>query len=390
MRILLSAVGTRGDVQPILALATQIRAFGHEPRLCIPPNFVQQAKKLGFDPIPVGIEMRAPRKERPPPSVSALITDQFDVVGAAAQGCDLIVAGGAHQYAARSAAELHGLPYAVTVYAPVAIPSLDLPPPGQPAACNDTESNSHAWREYRLAWNNRALEEVNDNRASWGLAPIDDVLNHVLADRPWLAADPVLGPTPSTPQMRVRQTGLWSIEDRRSLPSQLEAFLADGEAPIYFGFGSMPAPRQLGATLLEAARKLGRRCIISRGWAELTVDSMERDCIVIDEVNHQALFPRAAAVVHHGGAGTTYAAARAGTPQVIIPMFSDQFYWGWRVCALQIGRTLSLNELNVQNLSVALRAALDHVVSERCKHVSKQLVVDGAATAARQLLGEIR
>lgn len=70
---------------------------------------------------------------------------------------------------------------------------------------------------------------------------------------------------------------------------------------------------------------------------------MERDCIVIDEVNHQALFPRAAAVVHHGGAGTTYAAARAGTPQVIIPMFSDQFYRGWRVCALQIGRTLSLN-----------------------------------------------
>jgi len=90
MRVLLSVVGTRGDVQPVIALALEVRKLGHEVRLCVPPNFIEWAQGLGFAATPVGIEMRAPRPGAAAQPIPDLIADQFDVVGAAAEGCDII------------------------------------------------------------------------------------------------------------------------------------------------------------------------------------------------------------------------------------------------------------------------------------------------------------
>lgn len=388
MRILISAVGTRGDVQPVLALALNVRSLGHEARLCVPPNFVGWATELGFEAIPVGIEMRAPRNGGPPAPIPDLITDQFEVVGSAADGCDLILAGGAHQYAARSVAELHGIPYVVGVYAPVSLPSSDLSPPGQAELSKDPAAIARLWHENRIAWNARSLERVNANRARWNLKPIDDVLGHILGDSPWLAADPTLGPAPSTPGLHVVQTGAWIMEDSRALSPALETFLNEGEPPIYFGFGSMPAAQDTAAVLLAAARSLGRRSIVSRGWAELEPIDSTADCIVIDEVNQQALFPRVGAVVHHGGAGTTTAAARAGVPQVAVPMFSDQFYWGQRLRDLGIGMSLPMAGISRHTLADVLRQALDADVAVCAHALGKQIASDGAAVAAQRLVDE--
>src|SRR5678810_753538 len=106
---------------------------------------------------------------------------------------------------------------------------------------------------------------------------------------------------------------------------------------IYFGFGSSRAPDNLNRMMIESARGVGRRAILSRGWADLSLVDSEPDCLAIGEVNQQALFPRVAAVVHHGGAGTTTAAARAGAPQVVIPQHYDQPYWAQRIHHLGIG-----------------------------------------------------
>ena len=163
------------------------------------------------------------------------------MVGSTAAGCDLIVAGGAHQYAARSIAELRGVPYVVAVYAPVSLPSLDLAPPGQAEEADGPTANLRMWDDVRRTWNARSLDRVNANRARLDLAPIDDVLGHILTDRPWLAADATLAPAPSTPGMHVVQTGAWILPDSSALPPELEAFLDDGEPPVYIGFGSMPA-----------------------------------------------------------------------------------------------------------------------------------------------------
>src|SRR5262249_45695688 len=152
--------------------------------------------------------------------------------------------------------------------------------------------------------------------------PIDDVLDYVLTDHTWLAADAVLAPVPATPGRKIFQTGTWVLADRTPLPSDLEAFLESGEPPVFAGFGSMPAAGDATRRLIGAARAVGRRIIVSRGWADLELIDDAPDCMAVGDVGHDVLFPRVAAVVHHGGAGTTAAAARAGVPQVITPMFS--------------------------------------------------------------------
>src|SRR4051794_27344117 len=149
MRVLLSVVGTRGDVQPVISLALEVRKLGHEVGLCLPPNFIEWARALGFATTPVGIEMRAPRPGAvASPPLPDLITDQFDTIGAAANGYDILLGANAHQYAARSIAELHGIPYVNAVYAPTALPG---------------DENTRAWNE-------RARERINSNRQRLGLA----------------------------------------------------------------------------------------------------------------------------------------------------------------------------------------------------------------------------
>ena len=153
----------------------------------------------------------------------------------------------------------------------------------------------------------------------------------------------------------------------------------------------MPAPESTGRTLIDAARAVGRRAILSRGWAGLGLVDDGSDggagYLSIGDVNQQALFPRVAAVVHHGGAGTTTAAARAGAPQVIAPMFNDQFYWGQRVRDLGIGSTAPSGPLTAETLAAALREVLAPAVADHARSVAGQVATDGAAVAARRLTG---
>jgi len=370
MRTLLSVVGTRGDVQPVIALAMQVRKLGHDVHLCVPPNFVQWAEALGFPVTSVGVEMRAPRPgaPTPPTTIPDLIADQFATIGAAAEGHDIILGANAHQYAAPSIAELRGIPYVNAVYAPTALP-------------NDTNT---------LSWNERALARVNANRSRLGLAPIDDVLRQIITERPWLAFDATLAPVASDSKISVTQTGAWILEDRTPLPSDLEEFLAVGEPPVYFGFGSMPVATGTSRTLIEASRALGRRAILSRGWAELELIDQSSDCIAIGDVNQQALFPRVAAVVHHGGAGTTHAAALAGAPQVIAPMFSDQPFWASRVRELGIGTSIPMAELTADRLSSMLQVVSGLQMVERAATIAGRIAADGAAVAAQHLVDSAR
>ncbi|KYF86883.1 glycosyl transferase [Sorangium cellulosum] len=391
MRALLTGVGTRGDVQPVVALAAEVRRRGHDVRLCVPPNFIDWVSGLGFAATPIGIAMRRPsgaaaaQASTPTPEqlralVAHLARDQFDATASAAEGCDVIVAGGAHQYAARSIAERLGIPSVVAVYAPVALPSPDHAPGGEPGG--DPESNLRRWQGESQSWNERLLERLNDNRERLGLGPVDDVLRHILGEDAWLAADPVLGPPPAMPGLRVTQTGAWLLPDQTPLVPELEAFLAAGEPPVYVGFGSMPADQQTGRTVIEAVRAAGRRVVLSQGWAELGRVDDAPGCIALGDVNHQALFPRVAAVVHHGGAGTTTTAARAGAPQVIVPMFSDQPYWASRVRALGIGTSVARGALSAESLLAALKGALDQGLAARATAIASTVALGGTAVAA--------
>jgi vancomycin aglycone glucosyltransferase len=404
MRALLTAVGTRGDVQPALALALELRKLGHAVRLCISPNFVEWANSLGFEAVPMGVEMRMPAPKsgalpkltpeelrRLRESMPDLITDQFETIGRAAEGCDVIVGANAHQYAAPSIAEHAGIGCVTAVYAPVALPSPDLAPSLMPGKTIDTielTSIVEKWRDAAKAWNERALERINRNRIRLGMGPIDDVLDYVLTDHTWLAADAALAPVGATPGRTIFQTGAWVLADSTPLPTDLEAFIEHGEPPIFVGFGSMPASGDVAHRLIVAARAAGRRIILSRGWSDLELIDDAPDCIAVGDVSYDVLFPRVAAVVHHGGAGTIAAAARAGIPQLVTPMFGDQFYWASRIVHLGIGAMSPHGTMTQEFLIDALREVCGPAVAARARALARHVGRDGAKIAARQLEDE--
>lgn len=403
MHALLSTIGSRGDVQPLLALAVELNALGHTPSLCVPPNFKEWVESFGFVCHPIGPDVRqlaraAPSKPMRPTKAQrqqlavGTIREQFRVLSDAARGCDLLVGGGALQLALRSIAESLDTPYVYVSYCPAALPSPDHPPARMlvhypqwlPGVVNRI-----LWLRDASSWNGLFRTPLNDERAKLGLAGVTDVQRYVVTERPWLAVDPVLAPAPKHAAMEIVETGAWFPHDETSLPADLERFLNDGEPPVYLGFGSMRGPEQTGPMLVQSARRIGRRAILSQGWANLGSSGRDRQCLVIGDVNHQALFPRVAAVVHHGGAGTTQTTARAGRPHVVIPHHYDQFYWASRVEKLGIGvSTLSRESLTVDALATALERCLRPELTVRAAALAARLSPDGARIAAQRFVTE--
>ncbi|WP_153032869.1 glycosyltransferase [Amycolatopsis sp. YIM 10] len=395
MRILLSTIGSRGDVQPMLALAVELRALGREARLCAPPDFRAPAEELGIPFVAVGPELRSTAKAAVPVAkadpevrrkmVEGTVTAQFEAITEAAGGCDAIVAGGALQVAAHSVAERLGIAYVYASYCPITLPSRYHAPPPTPMERPEGATNRELWDLDARHFTELFGAKLNEHRAAAGLAPIDDVRGHIFTGKPLLAADPVLGPWPEPAELEVLQTGAWILPDERPLPPEVEAFLDAGEAPVYFGFGSMRAPGDLAESMIGAARALGRRAILAHGWADLELPDDAPDCLAVGEINQQSLFGRVAAAVHHGGAGTTTAAARAGAPQVVVPQTYDQRYWAQRVRQLGIGAAHAPGAPDTASLTDALAAALRPEVLPRAKSVASKMRADGAAVAAKLL-----
>ncbi len=286
-----------------------------------------------------------------------------------------------------------GIPYVFVAYCPAVLPSRRHPPPVL-AVLGDApapvmEDYGELWAQDARRWNDGWAGLLNSHRASLGLAPVGDARSHILTSRPWLAADPTLAPWPDAADQAVFQTGAWILPDARPLSPELEAFLDAGEPPVYFGFGSVRAPEHLSRVMIDSARALRRRAVVSRGWADLSPVDEQPDCLAIGEVNQQALFTRVAAVVHHGGAGTTTAAARAGVPQVVIPQHYDQHYWAQRVHQLGIGTAHAPGTPTTDSLRGALERVLEPggAAALRARSIAMAMRDDGAHVAARRLIG---
>jgi vancomycin aglycone glucosyltransferase len=315
------------------------------------------------------------------------IAGQFATLGEAAPDCDIIVATTALQYAARSIAEKRGIPYFFGAYSPMVLPSsYHAPPPLPGQLLTKVADNRTLWYQQAQRWNELFGPALNEQRTAVGLEPITDVRSYMFTDRPLLAADPVLAPWLTPADLQVKQTGAWMLPDRRPLSSELEAFMRSGEPPIYFGFGSTHTPQETSRTMIETARALGRRAIVLRGWADLPLVDNDRDCLSITEVNLQALFRHVAAVVHHGGAGTTTTAARAGTPQVVVPHRYDQYYFADRVDDLGIGVAHAPTAMTADSLAAALTRVLQPDVAARTKSLANSVRADGAAAAAEYIV----
>ena len=405
MRVLLTTIGSQGDVRPLVALASRLRESGHGAHLCVSPDLRDWVEGLGFPFTPIGPQMRGmvgapapkPAGSAPPPSpeqmrgqVEATLARESATITEAARGCEVIVAAaGRPLIPARTVAETLGIRYVFAVFSPSHLPSPHHAPFGVRGAGQGQPSspagNLELWDRHGRQLNDRLRTGLNRHRAAAGLSPVDDVRDHIFTSRPWLAADPVLAPWPGAAS-EVFQTGAWILPDPRPLDPRLEAFLAAGDPPVYFGFGSMRMAPEVVQVVAESARRVGRRAIIAGGWAGLSLTAADPGLLVIGEVNQQVLFRRVAAVVHHGGAGTTTAAALAGAPQVIVAQAFDQPYWARRITHLGIGAAHPGATPAADSLTAALWSALDPAVAARARVLTFGLDAGGAQEAAASLI----
>ena len=192
MRVLLSTIGSRGDVQPLVALALQLKALGQEVHLCVPPDFREWIEDLGMTVTPIGPELRwtgkaSPMTTLPTPEqrrqmMEGTVTTQFETIMAAAQGCDLIVGATALQIAAPSIAEKMGIPYVFAAYCPAVLPSPHHAPPVL-AALGDKPATradySELWAQDARRWNDTWAPLLNSHREALGLAPVTDVRSYI-------------------------------------------------------------------------------------------------------------------------------------------------------------------------------------------------------------------
>jgi vancomycin aglycone glucosyltransferase len=405
MRVLLCTFGSRGDVQPVLALAVALRTLGADARVCAPPDqeFVTLFAAAGVPLLPAFASVRGWIAEMLPkratislPKIAAqVMASQYGAISAAAHdfgtaGCDVMVATGLFSSVApaRCVAEKFGMHYVHAAYCPIFLPSPHQRPFEYPSHPHppDVTDNQALWDRDVQVMNEIFGDGLNSLRASIELPTVDNVRDYCYTDRPWLAADPVLAPWPGSAGIDVVQTGAWILPDERPLPVELNEFLDAGQPPVYVGFGSLPAPKDFARMAIDVVRAQGRRILIARGWAQLDLIDDSDDCFVVDEINQQALFPRVAAVIHHGGAGTTMAAARAGTPQVVVPQIVDQPYWASRVWDLGIGSAHDGPAPTAESLASALESALTPGTHLRALAVADTIRSDGAMRAAKLLL----
>ena len=390
MRIALTSEGTRGDIDPLLSLAVRFRERGHEAFLCASPDFETDAAARQVEFHAIGRSVREIMGEQAEAVarggvallrsirkyLAIMLADQFEQLPEAVRGADLIIGAGV-QAAAASTAEIYGLPYRYVVYCPTVLPSPEHPPVFFPLPRSTPWFNRRLWSLARIAFNRGMLPALNRHRSAMGLAPVSDLLDHLLSTRPVVAADALLSAPPSRCPLPFDHIPCLHPFTIDPLPPKVAAFLDSGSPPVYIGFGSMtdPDPAATTRVLLDAVSKAGCRALISEGWAKLGGGALPEGVMQVGTVSHPTLFQRVAAVVHHGGAGTTTTAARAGVPQILVPHLLDQHYWAQRVQILGIGAPpVRRSRLTVDLLADTITATLENeLVAERARLLGTRL-----------------
>ncbi len=377
MNILILTLGTRGDVQPYVALGAGLQAAGHTVTLATAQPFAQFVSERGLTFFPVrgkylellqtsqgkaavaGKGNRLALLRTVMPMLRALLDDVW--LAANSAGFDMVIyhpkSLGGH-----AIAEKLGIPGILAMPAPLYSPTRAYPSPILPVGNLGGMLNrlSHPLMVSLASLSTRGL--VNRWRKdALGLPPAGDEL--VLHGRPLprlYGYSPAVVPTPSDWDEYSLASGYWFLDrlpDWR--PSEaLVAFLQSGPPPVYVGFGSMPAEDAAtkATIVVEALARAGQRGVLAAGWGGLAASDVPASVHVLDDAPHDWLFPRMAAVVHHGGAGTTGAGLRAGVPTLVCPFFGDQHFWGRRVAALGVGPDpIPQKQLTAERLAGAIQ-----------------------------------
>jgi len=407
LQILLAPHGTRGDVQPMLALALHLRSRGHEVAFVAPINAVPWISAYGFACEPDGVDVELMLRSAHADIHSLRWQTRYltkvlaptlfaSVARAAAASAPALIVGAGLQMAGAAVAEQRGVPYVSVVYCPCAVPTRSAPPPPVRRQTLPPWMNGLLWRCGRPLADAMLRRPINAGRERLGVAPVRRPSAHVAGRAVIVAADPDLAPFPTDAPAQALSTDAWVFDEGSALEASVETFLRAGPPPVYLGLGSMVGKNASAIVegALAATRTMGLRLIVAGGWARLDLSIASSETVLaIRSAPHRALLPRVAAVAHHGGAGTTTAAARAGVPQLILPHILDQFYWAHRVQTVGLGPTaVPADVATAPRVSRALQALIENAAyADRARwlatRVSGRNGVPAAAARLEQFVG---
>jgi UDP:flavonoid glycosyltransferase YjiC (YdhE family) len=411
MRIAIIAPGSRGDVQPYIALGKGLQEAGHTVRLVTHLDFESLVNTHGLEFWPIAgnvqeIAQSAEMRERLAGGNFLAIMSQMAKEAqrgavalaegglTACQGMELLLGGIGGLYVGLALAEKLGLPLLQAYYIPFtptrAYPSFLFPQLPSPIA---GPLNRLSYRlMQQVMWQGfRSADKVARERVL-GLPPTSfwgPYNSAPLQGYPILYGySPSVIPRPPDWGDDIHVTGYWFLDevDEWTPPSDLVEFLKGGSPPVYVGFGSMSDrnPEEMVDIILQALAQTRQRAIMLSGWSGLHKADLPQSVLSLDSASFSWLFPRVAAVVHHGGAGTTSAGLRAGVPSIVVPFMGDQPFWGRRVAGLGVGpEPIPRKKLTVERLAQALQETLtDQTMRQRAAELGAKIrTEDGVARA---------
>lgn len=415
MRITINAFGTRGDVQPYLALGRGLRRAGHHVRVSTHEIFEPFVRHHQLEFFPLELD---PRQVLISQSITELgdntfrilrwlrenyelvMGDIFRATLKAAQQADLLL-NSSLSFAGWHVAEKIGIP-AIAAYLQPLTPtrklthgSAPIPPDWLPMRglynYLSTKLTNQVFFNMLSPLTNACRKEI------LGLPPMN-AIDYWSLDSPSSTTPIIYGYSPSVVPKPVdwssnqQIAGYWFLDEARDYqpPDDLVNFLAAGPPPVYVGFGSMVDHERREVTQLveQALVRSGQRAVLLEGWSDFGEAGLPDRIYRCESLPHSWLFPRMAAVVHHGGAGTTAAGLRAGKPTVIVPFFADQFFWGW--CAYQLGagpKAIPRKKLSADKLAQALRQAVnDTSMGANADRLGESIRAENGVARAVQLI----
>ncbi len=390
MKIVLTTYGSRGDVQPMLALALSLQVQGHAVLLAAPPEKANWAAQLGCPFYPLGSDVTAfiDGMENAHTVKAAIqfvrfvrheIKAQFICLPEIIAGADLVL-GSSLVFALPTVAESLGIEYRYIAFTPQLLPSGLHPFPAFRHQRLPLWYNRMTWYAAGLLDRFNFTLLINKMRRTIALEPIADAWRHILGRHVIVASDREIAEVPPDVGQAFSQSGYLHLKQPGQEDARLDAFLKAGPPPIYAGFGSMPPRDQtrIVSSVVAAVRRLGQRVVIGKFWEAPTEFANAPDVFFIKKYPHLMLFPHMAAVIHHGGAGTTASSAISGAPQIIVPHILDQYFWGDRVYQANLGPApIWRSELSAQKMAAAIQECLEN------EHIQKT-----AAGVARNIQQE--
>ncbi len=411
MKITMIAFGTRGDVQPAVALGKALRACGHQVRIMAGANFTAWIQQHGLEAAPASVDIQAMmmgegghawvehgnnaiRQMR----VMQRLLDQYGLAmmreaWQACQGAEVVVSSFTSDVYAVSIAEKLQAKHISTPLQPALVATrsgmatTQAPLPNRVSLVNYLYGK---WLIEPFGW--RLMGRINNRfrGETLGLPPQTyrenrQGLRGTLIVQGFSAQ---VVPHPGDWPANIKTAGYWFLDEDRAWqpPKALLDFLSAGGPPVYIGFGSMAGrnPQALTSTIVSAVAQSGQRAILHAGWAGLGGEQLPASIFLLDSAPFSWLFPRMAAVVHHGGAGTTGEGLRAGVPTLVVPHMADQPFWGSRAAALGVGpQPIPRHKLTLENLTAGLReVTADRSMRQRAIELGARLRgEDGIGTA---------